>query len=781
MALVAVLTVLVGLAPSPASALSACPSFESRADHAINGATVGVAAADFDSDGTVDLAVTSYAASSVSVLLGTGDGSFAAPVSYRVPQAIAVVAADFDNDGILDLAVSGFGWVAVTLLHGSGNGTFTGMPAIASVERGYGLASGDLNGDGNIDVVTSNPGPDTASVFLGDGHGQFAPEVEYPVGTEALSVTIGDVDGDDVLDMVTSDWWSNTVSILLGHGDGTFGARTTYAAGAAPLDVAIADLDGDGAADLVVANSTDLIVLLGVGDGTFTSTTYDADGGPVGVTVADLTGDGILDIATAEQPARVGIFVGDGTGAFSHGPSLAAAAVPVRVTSADFDGDGSADLAVTDQSADLASVFLNDSSCAPVAAVMPVLTAEDPPAATVGVRYTYTYAATGDPAPTFAVTAGTLPAGIALDATSGELSGTPTAGGSSSFTVAATNTAGSATSDDIIDVATPRAGDPPTVTPVIPTVPVVPPAVVATETSGTDRIATAIAASRDTFAPTGVRLAADVGPSLAARSVVLARADSYADALVGTAFAVHEGAPLLLTWSSTLDDRVVREIRRVLGESGTVHLLGGTDALSADVESQLRAAGFTVDRLAGADRASTAVAVAHALGDPAVVMEATGEDFPDALAAGAVAAHIGAAVLLTDGATQAVATRAYLDAHPDTTRYAVGAPAAVADPGATAIVGADRYDTAAKVADAFFADPTDAGLASGADFPDALAGGVHIGHRDGPMLLTSPAELSAPTAAYLAAHRATIARTHIYGGAAAIGQTTRDTLAAVLR
>ena len=70
----------------------------------------------------------------------------------------------------------------------------------------------------------------------------------------------------------------------------------------------------------------------------------------------------------------------------------------------------------------------------------PVFTAATPPAtATVGAAYTYTFAATGGPAPTFQVSSGALPAGLSLNTTTGVLSGTPTAAGPGTFTVTATN------------------------------------------------------------------------------------------------------------------------------------------------------------------------------------------------------------------------------------------------------------------------------------------------------------------------------------------------------
>ena len=77
---------------------------------------------------------------------------------------------------------------------------------------------------------------------------------------------------------------------------------------------------------------------------------------------------------------------------------------------------------------------------APPAPAAPVFTASTPPAtATVGAAYTYTFTASGDPAPTFSIASGALPAGLSLNTTNGVLSGTPTAAGAATFTVAAAN------------------------------------------------------------------------------------------------------------------------------------------------------------------------------------------------------------------------------------------------------------------------------------------------------------------------------------------------------
>jgi putative cell wall-binding protein len=289
--------------------------------------------------------------------------------------------------------------------------------------------------------------------------------------------------------------------------------------------------------------------------------------------------------------------------------------------------------------------------------------------------------------------------------------------------------------------------------------------------SGGDRILTAIAVSMNGFPTAG-----------SAGAVVLARGfDVFADALAGTPLAVAKHAPLLLTSSDSLDSRTLAEIQRVLPSGGTVYVLGGLSALSSSIDASLSSAGFVVVRLAGADRFGTAVQIAAALGNPTKILEATGLNFPDALSAGAAAAKVGGAVLLTSDTTQAGATAGYLAAHPGDVRFAIGGEAAAADPGATPIVGSDRFQTSARVAANFFSAPTVIAAALGTNFPDALSGGAFIGAKGGPLVLVLPsAPLPPDIQAYLSANHTTIASGFLYGGTGVVGEDVRTALSTVI-
>ncbi len=153
---------------------------------------------------------------------------------------------------------------------------------------------------------------------------------------------------------------------------------------------------------------------------------------------------------------------------------------------------------------------------------------------------------------------------------------------------------------------------------------------------GAGRIDTAIQISQDYIA--------DVGSTQGtATSVVLARSDSFPDALAGGPLAVAKAGPLLLTPPGSLDPRVLTEIKRVLAPGATVYLMGGEGALSAAVATEVTQAGYVTQRFAGTDRFDTALKVAQVIvGTPTgtgtnigLVVVTTGTDFPDALAAGA--------------------------------------------------------------------------------------------------------------------------------------------------
>lgn len=286
---------------------------------------------------------------------------------------------------------------------------------------------------------------------------------------------------------------------------------------------------------------------------------------------------------------------------------------------------------------------------------------------------------------------------------------------------------------------------------------------------GPNRIGTAVAASVDTFADG------------TAGGAVLARADDFADALAGGPLAVAVDGPVLLSGTDALPDATAEELTRALPPGGTVHLLGGTSALSTAVEEAVTDLGFTVERLGGATRFETAAIVAaDGLGSPDALVLADGTTFTDAVVAAPLAARDGAALLLTDGASVPAPTAGVLD-RDGVTVTAIGPGATAAVPGADVAITADGPAAlSVAVAREAFDGATAVGIARDDVFADALTAGAVLGRGDGgPVLLSAPDGLPSPVRAWL--EEATgLRRAVLFGGTAALSEAVADAVASAL-
>src|SRR6266540_4105105 len=279
-----------------------------------------VAIGDLNGDGQLDLVTANIGgdplanptpAGTISVLLGSGGGTFSAATPYPtgsfLPFSVAI--GDLNGDGKLDLAVANYGHPlsgdgAISVFLGNGDGTFSAATPYPTLAIGaQSVAIGDLNGDGKLDLVVAYASS-KYSVFLGIGNGSFNQQTPISLsGNKNLSsVAIADLNGDGKLDLALANYDSNTVSVLLGNVGGGFQAQTQYPTGTNPSSVAIGDLNGDGRLDLAVANfgSNNVTVLLGnVGGGFQAQTQYPTGTNPSSVAIGDLNGDGRLDLAVA--------------------------------------------------------------------------------------------------------------------------------------------------------------------------------------------------------------------------------------------------------------------------------------------------------------------------------------------------------------------------------------------------------------------------------------------------------------------------------------------------
>ncbi len=353
--------------------------FTNAADASVGSGPQSVAIGDFNGDGNQDLATANYSSNNnVSILLGTGTGSFGAATNFGVgsyPFSVAV--GDFNGDGKQDLAVANSDSSNVSILLGTGTGSFGAATNFAAGSGAVSVVVGDFNGDGNQDLATANTTSDSSHfvyVLLGTGTGSFGAATDFAVGYRPSSVAVGDFNGDGKHDLAVANesFASMSVSILLGTGTGNFGAATNFGVGGDPVSVAVGDFNGDGQQDLVTANywTRNLSILLGTGTGSFGAATDLGVGAyPNSLAVGDFNGDGQQDLATAKPGSNyVSILLGTGTGSFGAATDLAVGSGPNSVAVGDFNGDGRQDLAAANNGSNNVSIRLGACSLPPTIA-----------------------------------------------------------------------------------------------------------------------------------------------------------------------------------------------------------------------------------------------------------------------------------------------------------------------------------------------------------------------------------------------------------------------------
>lgn len=250
-----------------------------------------------------------------------------------------------------------------------------------------------------------------------------------------------------------------------------------------------------------------------------------------------------------------------------------------------------------------------------------------------------------------------------------------------------------------------------------------------------------------------------------AETVILARADDVSDSVSAVPLAEEMKAPILLTQPNELHEAVAKEIKRLQPNGGKVILMGGEVALSKAVEEAVVKNGGKVERVAGANRAATAVETAKKLKGMDKAKEfvlVDGADWQPDLIAGPVAAEVDGATLLTNGDQMAPETAAFLKEHAAVKVTAIGDKAIKTGAAKEMVAGMEPTDLSLAVAKKFFKDTKVVGMATTVDFADALAGGRHIAEKDGPLLLVPPT-VPASISEYLKTN-SQIGYVNVYGG-----------------
>jgi hypothetical protein len=361
---------------APQNLTATSPWFISAGNRTVGTGPRDVVTGDWNGDGKLDLVVAnggiqSVPSSTVSLLLGAGNGTFQPAVHFTVGSGpYALAARDFNGDGKLDLAVALYYELNVSILLGQGDGTFQSPVAYATGSGPSSIATGDWNGDGQIDLALTNSNTTTISRLLGNGNGTFQTATTAGIGANPGAVVSGDWNSDGHADLavaLTSN--ANRVTLLFGNGTGAFPSAASYTAGPSPTWLATGDWNGDGKTDLVTANfagniysGNSISILTNNGNGTFLVAAHYASGQVVrSVTAGDWDRDGALDLAVVNSSDHnVSVFPGAGDGSFQlQSPKYGVGTRPHGIATGDFNGDGKLDLAVPNRDTNNVTILLN--------------------------------------------------------------------------------------------------------------------------------------------------------------------------------------------------------------------------------------------------------------------------------------------------------------------------------------------------------------------------------------------------------------------------------------
>lgn len=283
--------------------------------------------ADLNDDANADIVTAEFGWGDITVLLGDGQGGFATGPNSFAPDTFGnpcgIVAADFDSDGHPDLALSNVNNKELYVLIGDGSGGFTYLRSVQLGSFPYNLATADLDDDGDYDLVVPSRGSNDVWVLLGDGAGDFGQAPGSPIALTGLhgnapnqsgEPAVGDLNGDGILDLVVLNPGIDAITVLQGNGDGSFAVLgSPIAVGDTPMSLAIADLNLDGRPDLAVADfySHTVTLLMGDGLGGFAQLAppLSVGGQPTAIWAGEVDADHKTDLAVLNYAASVTILL----------------------------------------------------------------------------------------------------------------------------------------------------------------------------------------------------------------------------------------------------------------------------------------------------------------------------------------------------------------------------------------------------------------------------------------------------------------------------------------
>jgi len=229
-------------------------NFKLHVDYPVGKGPGMIVCGQLDGDGFEDLVVLNQDGDSFSTLYGKGDGTFEDPIEFGLTngaKSSAIALTDANKDGLTDVIIAEYGTGIILLIQNAGARTWGNVDIIHYGSGPRWLLPIDLDKNGEVDLIISNRDSNNISVLLSQPGALFSQKNDYPVGVYPRSIDTCDINGDSYPDLVVANAGSGTYSVLLNDTKGVMTVLSTIQSRKLPTKALLRDINKDGFVDLI--------------------------------------------------------------------------------------------------------------------------------------------------------------------------------------------------------------------------------------------------------------------------------------------------------------------------------------------------------------------------------------------------------------------------------------------------------------------------------------------------------------------------------------------------